>query len=89
MWFFYFKGTLDHEILSVDNHDVKPNIENLKVVQDDKVSAENVPKVNEEVLEKLTIQTVDKVMKLFDEIKIEEKAKPNEKKRELLRQKLR
>merc|ERR1712141_157936 len=66
------KDTADHQILSVDNEDIKPNIENQ----------------NEEVLEKLTIQTVDKVMKLFDEIKIKEKAKQNEVKRELLLQKL-
>merc|ERR1711936_230775 len=64
------KDTADHQILSVDNEDIKPNIE------------------NEEVLEKLTIQTVDKVMKLFDGIKIKEKAKQNEVKRELLLQKL-
>ena len=57
-----------------------------KFVQDEEDSAENVPKVNKEILEKLTIQTVDKVMKLFDEIKIKEKAQPNEEKRELLRQ---
>jgi len=82
------KDTADHQILSVDNEDIKPNIENQKVVQDEEVSAENFAKENEEVLEKLTIQTVDKVMKLFDEIKIKEKAKQNEVKRELLLQKL-
>ena len=80
---------MDNEILPVDNADRKPNFENQKVTQEEEVSPENVPKLNEDVLEKLTIQTVDKVMKLFDEIKIKEKAKPNEEKRELLRQKLR
>ena len=87
--FLFFKDTADHQILSVDNEDIKPNIENQKVVQDEEVSAENFAKENEEVLEKLTIQTVDKVMKLFDEIKIKEKAKQNEVKRELLLQRLR
>jgi len=82
------KDTMDNEILPVDNADMKPNFENQKVTQEEEVSPENVPKLNEDVLEKLTIQTVDKVMKLFDEIKIKEKAKPNEEKRELLRQKL-
>ena len=85
----YFQDTMDNEILPVDNADMKPNFENQKVTQEEEVSPENVPKLNEDVLEKLTIQTVDKVMKLFDEIKIKEKAKPNEEKRELLRQKLR
>ena len=87
--YLFFKDTADHQILSVDNEDIKPNIENEKVVQDEEVSAENFAKENEEVLEKLTIQTVDKVMKLFDEIKIKEKSKQNEVKRELLLQKLR